>query len=177
MEKSCGNVLRKGIKGMVIRFPSRGYFSELVTDWKWKSLSRVWFFATPWTIQEWVAFPFSRGSSGSRNQTEVSYIASGFFTNWAIREYEEKWHMSRAQEELCSTMDSSSSRVREFKFPKVSAAIETQQREETWREGPSLRSCLISKPHQIWEEERESVDQKYGIGHWSGGDERWWGTK
>lgn len=80
--------------------------------------------------------------------------------------------MSRAQEELCSTMDSSSSRVRELKFPKVSAALETQQREETWREGPSLRSCLISKPHQIWEEERESVDQKYGIGHWSGGDER-----
>ena len=78
--------------------------------------------------------------------------------------------MSRAQEELCSTMDSSSSRVRELKFPKVSAAVETHQREETWREGPSLRSCLISKPHQIWEEERVLV--KYGIGHCSGGDER-----
>ena len=32
-------------------------------------------------ILERVAFPFSRGSSQSRNQTGVSCIASGFFTN------------------------------------------------------------------------------------------------
>ena len=31
-------------------------------------------------ILEWVAFPFSRGSSQSRNQTRVSCIAGGFFT-------------------------------------------------------------------------------------------------
>ena len=31
-------------------------------------------------ILEWVAYPFSRGSSQSRNQTEVSCIAGGFFT-------------------------------------------------------------------------------------------------
>ena len=39
--------------------------------WKWKSLSRVWLFATLWTVYgilqarilELVAFPFSRGSS------------------------------------------------------------------------------------------------------------------
>ena len=37
-------------------------------------------------ILEWVAFPFSRGSSQSRNQTGVSCIAGGFFTNWAMRE-------------------------------------------------------------------------------------------
>ena len=37
-------------------------------------------------ILEWVAFPFSRGSSQPRDQTQVSYIAGGFFTNWAIRE-------------------------------------------------------------------------------------------
>ena len=37
-------------------------------------------------ILEWVAFPFSRGSSRSRNQTRVSCIAGEFFTNWAIRE-------------------------------------------------------------------------------------------
>ena len=37
-------------------------------------------------IPEWVAFPFSRGSSRPRNQTGVSYIAGGFFTNGAIRE-------------------------------------------------------------------------------------------
>ena len=37
-------------------------------------------------ILEWVAYPFSRGSSWPRNQTGVSCIAGGFFTNWAIRE-------------------------------------------------------------------------------------------
>ena len=37
-------------------------------------------------ILEWVAFPFSRGSSQPRDQTQVSCIAGRFFTNWAIRE-------------------------------------------------------------------------------------------
>ena len=37
-------------------------------------------------ILEWVAFPFSRGSSQPRNRTRVSCIAGIFFTNWAIRE-------------------------------------------------------------------------------------------
>ena len=54
---------------------------------KWKSLSCVQLFATPWTIHgilqsrilEWVAFPFSRGSSQSRDQTQVSPIAGRFF--------------------------------------------------------------------------------------------------
>ena len=38
---------------------------------KWKSLSCVWLLVTPWTVQarklEWVAFPFSRGSSQGSN--------------------------------------------------------------------------------------------------------------
>ena len=37
-------------------------------------------------ILEWVAYPFSRGSSRPRNQTRVFCIASGFFTSWATRE-------------------------------------------------------------------------------------------
>ena len=37
-------------------------------------------------IPEWVAFPFSRGSSQPRDQTQVSHIAGGFFTSWATRE-------------------------------------------------------------------------------------------
>ena len=36
-------------------------------------------------ILEWVAFPFSRGSSWPRNQTRVSCISGGFSINWAIR--------------------------------------------------------------------------------------------
>ena len=37
-------------------------------------------------ILEEVAYPFSSGSSWPRNQTGVSCIAGGFFTNWAMRE-------------------------------------------------------------------------------------------
>ena len=44
----------------------------------WKSLSCVQLFVTPWTVQarilEWVAFPFSRGSSQPRDRTQVSCI-------------------------------------------------------------------------------------------------------
>ena len=32
-------------------------------------------------IQEWVAIPFSRGSSQPRDRTQVSSIAGGFFTS------------------------------------------------------------------------------------------------
>ena len=32
-------------------------------------------------ILEWVAIPFSRGSSQSRDRTQVSCIAGGFFTS------------------------------------------------------------------------------------------------
>jgi len=37
-------------------------------------------------ILEWVAYPFSSGSSRPSNQTGVSCTAGGFFTNWAVRE-------------------------------------------------------------------------------------------
>ena len=59
---------------------------------KCKSLSRVWLLATWWTdytvhgiiqarILEWVAVPFSRGSSQSREWTQVSWIAGRFITS------------------------------------------------------------------------------------------------
>ena len=63
---------------------------------KWKSLSHVWLSVTPWTIQvggilqarilEWVAFPFSKGSSQPRDRIQVSHIGGGFLTSWATRE-------------------------------------------------------------------------------------------
>ena len=37
-------------------------------------------------ILEWVAYPFSSGSSQPRNRIGVSFIEGGFFTNWAMRE-------------------------------------------------------------------------------------------
>ena len=65
------------------------------------SLSCVWLFVIPWTVAhpdplsmaifqerilEWVAMPSSRGSSQSRDWTQVSSIVGGFFTIWATRE-------------------------------------------------------------------------------------------
>ena len=66
---------------------------------KWKSLSHVQLFATPWTVHgilqarilEWVAFPFSRESFQPRNQTQVFHIADRFFTSWATGEAQEYW--------------------------------------------------------------------------------------
>ena len=37
-------------------------------------------------IPEWVAYPFSSGSSQPKNWIRVSCIAGGFFTSWATRE-------------------------------------------------------------------------------------------
>ena len=37
-------------------------------------------------ILEWVAIPFSRGSSQARDRTQVSRIAGGFFTSWGTRD-------------------------------------------------------------------------------------------
>ena len=61
--------------------------------WKWKScltLCNPVDYTVHGILQartlEWVAYPFSSGSSWPRNQTRVSRIAGGFFTNWAIRE-------------------------------------------------------------------------------------------
>ena len=68
---------------------------------KVKLLSRVWLFCDSMDcslpgstvhgilqarIQEWVAIPFSRGSSWPRDQTWVSCLAERFFTVWATRE-------------------------------------------------------------------------------------------
>ena len=41
-------------------------------------------------ILEWVATPFSRGSSPPRDRTQVSHVAGRFFTIWATRE--ERWY-------------------------------------------------------------------------------------
>ena len=48
-------------------------------------------------ILEWVAFPFTSGSSRPRNLTGVSCIAGRFFTNWAMREAP-AWGIHRPKE-------------------------------------------------------------------------------
>ena len=63
--------------------------------WKWKSLSQGTLCNPMYgivqgilqaRILEWVAFPFSRGSSQPRYRTQVSRVAGIFFTIWATRE-------------------------------------------------------------------------------------------
>ena len=46
---------------------------------------------------EWVAVPFSRGSSQTRDWTQVSHIAGGFFTSWATR----KTKVFKNRERVC----------------------------------------------------------------------------
>ena len=43
-------------------------------------------------ILEWVAVPFSRGSSQPRDRTQVSHIAGGFFTRQATRKAIVLWY-------------------------------------------------------------------------------------
>ena len=48
-----------------------------------------------WVLQarilEWVTFPFSRGSSQPKDQSQISRIAGRFFTSWATRQDQEYW--------------------------------------------------------------------------------------
>ena len=43
-------------------------------------------------ILEWVAVPFSRGSSQPRDRIQVSYTAGGLFTSWATRGAQGCWN-------------------------------------------------------------------------------------
>ena len=45
-------------------------------------------------ILKWVALPFFRGSSQPRDRTQVSHIASGFFTVWATKDKFTKFSIS-----------------------------------------------------------------------------------
>ena len=82
---------------------------------KWKLLSHVWLFVTPWTlafqcplsmkfsgIMEWFAIPFSRRSFWPRGQIQVSCITGRFFIIWATREAGE---VAQSCLTLCDPMD------------------------------------------------------------------------
>ena len=93
-----------------------------ISEVKWKSLSHVRLcdpmdYTAHGLLQarilEWIAFPFSRGSSQHRDQTQVSHIAGRFFTSWATREAQEYW--SELYEEL-SQINKKNSRYRYWKM-------------------------------------------------------------
>ena len=63
-------------------FPTQGSNPDLP---HWEILYQLSHKGSP-RILEWVAYPFSRGSSQPRNRTEISCVAGGFYTSWAMRE-------------------------------------------------------------------------------------------
>ena len=66
-------------------------------------------------ILEWVALPFSKGSSRSRDQTQVSCIAGRCFTVWATREA----HLVTKQQQFWCITDVFNSRWQHAKEEKV----------------------------------------------------------
>ena len=78
---------------------ARPFIIQLQNIWlkNWRSESHSVMFDSLWphgytvhgilqALLEWVVFPFSRGSSQAKDQTQVSHIAHWFFTSWATRE-------------------------------------------------------------------------------------------
>ena len=83
--------------------------------WKWKLLSHVWLFATPWTL--WNSLGQNTGVSspsllsGIFPNQELNLgpcIAGKFFTNWAVREAQKVKVKSQPCRTLCILMDCSS---------------------------------------------------------------------
>ena len=64
-------------------FPIQGSTPGL---WHWRQILYQLSHKGRPRILEWVAYPFSSGSSLTRNWTGVSCITGRLFTNWAIRE-------------------------------------------------------------------------------------------
>ena len=92
-----GDLPNPGIKPASLSSPIlAGRFFTTSTTWESESHSVMSYSVTPVgctvhgilkaTILEWVAFPFSRGSSQLRDRTQVSCIIGRFFTSWATRE-------------------------------------------------------------------------------------------
>ena len=55
-------------------------------------------------IMGWIAVPFSSWSSQSRDRTQVSHIAAGFFTSWATREYIHSVYQFSSVAQSCPTL-------------------------------------------------------------------------
>ena len=97
MEQRTGSKLGKEYnKGLVPNWERNTLspcLSNFFAEWKWKVKVKVTHLClTLWAIVhgilqarllKWVAFSFSRGSSQTRDWTQVSCLAGRFFTNWA----------------------------------------------------------------------------------------------
>ena len=74
-------------QGGVACWGSWGHKELDMTEWlNWTELNYTVHGILQARILEWVTFPFYRRSSQSRDRTQVSRTAGGFFTSWATRE-------------------------------------------------------------------------------------------
>ena len=83
-------------------------------------------------ILEWVAFPFSRGSSQPRDQAQVFCIASVFFTSWATRE---AFRVKKFLQTLVS---------RAFNHSKGAALLHTKSQPRSRSSTNGLHVCIYS---------------------------------
>ena len=95
-------------EGIAVSCRDRGCFTELVlwTDelkvklaqWcliLWDPIDYTVHGILQAIILEWVAFPFSRGSSQPRDQTQVSHTAGRLFTSWATKEAPDELNLDK----------------------------------------------------------------------------------
>ena len=75
-------------------------------------------------ILEWVAFPFSRGSSQPRDGTQVFRTAGRFFTSWATREAQKKVEMSLEEKTDCSFWVRKTHKIYEFYIKHIYWALD-----------------------------------------------------
>ena len=123
-------------------------------------------------ILEWVAMPSSRGSSQPRDLTQVSHIASGFFTIWPTREAQDYSISSLSLLQgifLTQELNQGLLHCRQFAYqlsyqgsPQDSMALVQKQRDQSNRMAspeinpPSYRYLSLKKEARIHNEERVS---------------------
>ena len=79
MESKCHKLFQVKIHKFSKKYICESESRSVMSDSLWPIVHGI----LQTRILEWVAFPFSRGSSQSRDQTEVSHSAGRFFTSGA----------------------------------------------------------------------------------------------
>ena len=111
-------------------------------------------------ILEWVAYPFSSGSSWPRNRTRVSCIASRFFTNWAMREAPSNSHNGCVNKALCEYREGDIFLALKHHEPWT---IAFRRRHSSWK-------IIWADGDRLWEEHSRKRKHDVALDAWKG---RW----